>query len=119
MNPNAARATLTRQTTPLRTAFAPPSPADLFGLNAGPLTGINLPIAGIILAGVITVSGMSFHHRRREMGHETAHVALERGQPRPPLGPDRDDDVRKPKSLAPNTTSAAASGASLSEPAAG
>ena len=75
----------------------PPLLADLFGFSIGQLTGLIIPIAGIILAGVITVSGMYFHNRRREMWHETARIALEKGQPLPPLGPDRDDDEETAK----------------------
>jgi Domain of unknown function (DUF6249) len=67
--------------------------ADLFGLSIAQLTGILIPIAGIVLAGVIVVSGMYFHNRRREMWHETARIALEKGQPVPPLDPaDREDE---------------------------
>lgn len=55
--------------------------------SSGHIIGIVIPIAAIVLAGVITVSGMYFHNRRREMWHETARIALEKGQPLPPLDP--------------------------------
>lgn len=48
------------------------------------LIAIVIPLAGIILGGVITVSAMYFHNRRREMWHQTARLALEKGQPLPP-----------------------------------
>jgi hypothetical protein len=43
-----------------------------------------IPIAGIILAGVITVSAMYFSHHQKKMLHETTRLALERGQPLSP-----------------------------------
>jgi hypothetical protein len=49
-----------------------------------------IPIAGIILAGVITVTAMYFKHQRERQWHETARLALEKGQPipaPPPHGP--------------------------------
>jgi hypothetical protein len=42
-----------------------------------------IPIAGIILAGVITVTAMYFKHQRERQWHETARLALEKGQPIP------------------------------------
>lgn len=75
--------------------FLPLCFADIFGFSIGQLTGIIIPVAAIILAGVITVSGMYFHNRRREMWHETARIALEKGQPLPPLGPDYAEEERE------------------------
>lgn len=49
------------------------------------LVSIVLPLAGIVLAGVVAVSAMYFQNRRREMWHETARLALEKGQPMPPF----------------------------------
>lgn len=60
-----------------------------------------IPIAGIVLAGVIVVSGMYFHNRRREMWHETARIALEKGQPVPPLDPDDREDEHEPAKRGP------------------
>ncbi len=80
----------------------PPFLAGIFGLSTGEINGVLLPIAGIILAGVISVSGMYFHNRRREMWHETARLALEKGQPLPPLDPmlrAEDDEVEKERKL--------------------
>lgn len=44
-----------------------------------------IPIAGMILAGVIIVTTMYFGHRRQELWHQTARLALDKGQPLPPL----------------------------------
>ena len=43
-----------------------------------------IPIAGIILAGVITVSAMYFSHHQKKMVHDTARLALEKGLPLSP-----------------------------------
>ena len=51
------------------------------------MIGIVVPAAGMIFAGVIVVSDMYFKNQRRAMWHETARIALEKGQPMP-LGPD-------------------------------
>lgn len=48
------------------------------------MIAIFVPIAGMIFAGVMGVSGMIFKHRQRELWHETARIALEKGQPLPP-----------------------------------
>ncbi|MCX6954020.1 MAG: DUF6249 domain-containing protein [Verrucomicrobia bacterium] len=68
-------------------ASFPPLFAGIFGVSIGDFAAIVIPIAGIVLAGVVAVSAMYFHHRRREMWHETARIALEKGQPVPPLDP--------------------------------
>jgi hypothetical protein len=47
----------------------------MLGFNLGQISGRLIPLAGIILPGVITVSGMYFHNRRREMWYETARIA--------------------------------------------
>jgi hypothetical protein len=44
-----------------------------------------IPIASMILVGVIIVTMMYFGHRRQELWHQTARIALEKGQPLPPL----------------------------------
>jgi len=45
---------------------------------------IIVPVASLVFVGVLIVSGMYFHNRRREMWHQTARLALEKGQPLPP-----------------------------------
>lgn len=47
------------------------------------LIAILIPLAAIALGGVITVSGMYFHHQQKKLLHETARLALEKGQPLP------------------------------------
>lgn len=65
--------------------------AEVIGFTPTQVIAIVIPIAAIILAGVVTVSAMYFHHRRRELWHETARLALEKGQPLPPLNPDYEE----------------------------
>jgi hypothetical protein len=48
------------------------------------LIAIIIPVAAITLGGVIAVFGMYFHHQQKKMLHDTARLALERGQPIPP-----------------------------------
>lgn len=60
----------------------------LLGVGVPEIVTFVIPIAGIVLAGVITVSAMYFKHQRRRLWHETARLALEKGQPLPPTGAD-------------------------------
>ena len=54
-------------------------------------------IGGLSLAAIIIVSGLFFQHRKRLMWHETARIALEKGQPLPPVPPtDEELDSRPP-----------------------
>lgn len=72
----------------------PPLPAFLagvFGMDPIHIVIVVVPIAGIILAGVVTVSALYFQNRRRELWHETARIALEKGQALPPLNPDEEE----------------------------
>ncbi len=59
--------------------------AEIGGFTGREIENILIPIAGIILGGIIVVTGMYFHHRRRELWHQTARLALEKGQPVPSL----------------------------------
>lgn len=53
-------------------------------LNLQPWSvAIVVPVVGMIFAGVIIVTTMYFNHRRQELWHQTARVALEKGQPLP------------------------------------
>lgn len=68
--------------------------AEIFGFSGFEISPVLIPIAAIILGGVITVSGMYFHHRRLELWHQTARLALEKGRPLPP--PLEDEDKPSP-----------------------
>jgi hypothetical protein len=48
------------------------------------ISALIIPIAAFVLCGVIAVCSMYFHHQRRRLWHETARLALEKGQPLPP-----------------------------------
>jgi hypothetical protein len=73
--------------------FPPLTLAALFDFNLQPhMIGLVIPIVGLIFGGAIAICGMYFSNRRREMWHETARVALEKGQPLPPL-PDAETDA--------------------------
>lgn len=62
-------------------------------LNLQPWSiAIVVPLFGLIFAGVIIVTTMYFQHRRTELWHQTARIALEKGQPLPAM----------PDSFAPN-----------------
>lgn len=54
-------------------------------LNLQPwMIAIVVPVTAMIFVGVLIVATMYFNHRRNELWHETARVALEKGQPLPP-----------------------------------
>jgi len=56
-------------------------------LNLQPwMIAIIMPIAGLFFAAVFGISGMYFHHRKQELWHQTARLALEKGQPLPTFG---------------------------------
>ena len=48
-------------------------------------TGLYLGLAGLAAGIIFGGLGMYFHHRRQALWHETARIALEKGQPLPPL----------------------------------
>ena len=71
--------------------------ATLFDFNLPPyMIAIFVPVAGMILGGSLAITAMYFHHQRRRLRHETARVALEKGQPLPEFGDEKDS--RRPKS---------------------
>ena len=51
---------------------------------------IIIPVTAIVVGGIIVVGGMYFHHRQKELWHETARLALEKGQPLPPISTEDD-----------------------------
>ena len=58
--------------------------ASMFGLEPW-IIGIVIPVAGLVFAGAIAISAMYFKNRQRELWHQTAQLALEKGQPLPPM----------------------------------
>lgn len=70
--------------------------ASILGLEPW-IIGIVIPVAGLIFAGAIAISAMYFKNRQRELWHETARVALEKGQPLPPMpGSDEEAEEKPP-----------------------
>jgi hypothetical protein len=73
--------------------------AEISGAQWIAITAI---ISGILLTAVIIVYGLKFALRRQELWHETARVALEKGQPLPPMpgdmneaeNPEQNSDIR-------------------------
>jgi hypothetical protein len=61
--------------------------AGLLGLGGAEI-GIVFALAGMLFGGVMGLAGMYLHHQRQKLWHETARIALEKGQPIPA----RDDD---------------------------
>ena len=47
-----------------------------------------IPVVAIAMGGIVAVFAMHFHNVRRQMWHDTARVALEKGQPLPPMEDD-------------------------------
>ena len=78
--------------------------AALFDFNISPhMIAIVVPIAGMIFGGVMAISALYFRLQRKRLWHETARLALEKGQPlpaelaaedRPPLRNRRHRDLR-------------------------
>jgi hypothetical protein len=58
------------------------------------LEGILVPIAVFTFVGAIVISAMYFKHQRQRMWHDTARLALEKGQPLPSM-PDEGGQPRK------------------------
>lgn len=56
-------------------------PLAVSGMELGLYLGLAGLVAGVFFGGL----GMYFHHRRQALWHETAKIALEKGQPLPPL----------------------------------
>lgn len=102
LNPNAAPLTLTLEPNPLMTHFSQLPLADFLGLGGAEI-GIIFAVVGMVFGGVMGLAGMYFHHQRQRLWHETARIALERGQPVPPrdsYGSDDDDKTDGTKNRA-------------------
>ena len=56
-------------------------PLAVSGMELSLYLGLAGLVAGVFFGGL----GMYFHHRRQALWHETAKIALEKGQPLPPL----------------------------------
>jgi|GEM_PF-1464125 len=63
----------------------PAMPPVLFAeaFSNGQIIALVAIVCGISLTGVIIVAGLRFVQRRHELWHETARIALEKGQPMP------------------------------------
>jgi hypothetical protein len=72
--------------------FSGSLPIAFFGFEPW-MIAIAVPVAGLIFAGVIAISAMYFKHQQKLAWHETARLALEKGQPMPP-SPISDEEVK-------------------------
>lgn len=57
----------------------------LLNLAGGQLFALCAMIAGLVLGGIIAISAMYMEYRRKILWHETARLALEKGQPIPSM----------------------------------
>ena len=57
---------------------------NILGLGPAEL-GIMVGMIALPIGVIIVVSGMYFRHQQQKLWHETARIALEKGQPLPPL----------------------------------
>ena len=64
--------------------FSPPL-AAAFGLGTPELIIVGMLLAFPVFVVAIVALALSFKHRQRQMWHETARLALEKGQPLPPM----------------------------------
>ncbi len=62
-----------------------PLPLLIAEVTGAQIIAIVAIVSGISLTAVIIIFGLKFAQRRQELWHETARVALEKGQPLPPL----------------------------------
>jgi len=65
-------------------------PLAVTGMELGLYLGLAGLIAGVFFGGL----GMYFHHQRQALWHETARIALEKGQPLPPA-PDEQESQQE------------------------
>jgi hypothetical protein len=61
------------------------------------LAKVLIPLAALIVGGVIAVVAMVLSHQRRKLWHETARLALEKGQPLPSPEPEHHADTPSAK----------------------
>jgi hypothetical protein len=74
--------TLELISSPMQLTLIPLQFASLFNLPAWSVAVI-VPVAGMVFGGVMAISAMYFKNRERQLWHETARIALEKGQPLP------------------------------------
>jgi hypothetical protein len=86
LNPIAALATLTSHPLlSMHQILVPVHMAAAFGLGAVELIVVAMLVAFPVFVVAIVAVALSFKHRQRQMWHETARLALEKGQPLPPM----------------------------------
>lgn len=66
------------------------------------MAGVLIPIFAFVLIGVIVVTALYFQNRRRELWHQTARLALEKGQPLPAMAEDEATPRPRPNDTAEN-----------------
>lgn len=71
--------------THIRTHYHPMNLSILILAVSGMEMGLYFGLAGLAAAIFFGGFGMYIHHRRQALWHETARIALEKGQPLPPL----------------------------------
>lgn len=49
-------------------------------------------IGFVLIALVVPVAAIYFHHRKRQLWHETTRLALDKGQPAPPMPPEEEEE---------------------------
>jgi len=69
--------------------------AGILGLGGAEI-GFMFALVGMLFGGVMGIAGMYFHHQRQKLWHDTARIALEKGQPIPPRDGDYEDDEKSP-----------------------
>lgn len=70
------------------TSLPPPFFANIFDVTFPQFIGMLIPIVVIVSGCTVAIFGMYFSHRQRQSWHETARIALEKGQPVPPMPKD-------------------------------
>ena len=108
LNPFAPLATLIReQTIPMNSFLPLPCLASVNEYI--PFFGMLIPITLFFIGLVITVASLYFKNQSRRMWHETARIALEKGQPIPAAPSDLQDGLA-PKSGSAHTATRQSSG---------
>ncbi len=95
LNPNAPPPTLTSNHSMNMLHFTPPPLGGIMGLGGAEI-GIVFALCGMIFGGIMGLAGMYFHHQRKRLWHETARIALEKGQPVPPHDAGESEENRDP-----------------------